>query len=393
MSRIALLFVLACAIIAPKIGSLDYPIVILLITYLFLIIKERANKNIISRKYYNILLLWFLLIVWSFIVYAINGEINSIFFLKPLRQIFLLTLIFSIVRRTNISINEVFIIVIIAAIINTIVICLQLYGHNVLGIPHFLITSSFDEELDVPFRKPGLMAGYPHAGLLSLIAIICLLNFVKSIKKIYFLSALALLTFSLVVTSRTALLLSVFPFFFLYLYSLKSKKIMLRLFMFIGISLWGLGSIISILPRDTYNVAFEMFINYSENGKFTTKSSSATTSSYIVPEHISTILFGNGLNNRTDIDTNIDDGYQVLVYGAGLFYFILTLFLFYYYFKSSLSACDNRIKKHIIYLIYLVLVIANYKVDCLFSRVISDILVLFLAVGLNFNTKLIKINK
>lgn len=380
MNRIVLLLVLACAIVAPKIGSIDFPVLILCILNLYLVIKKRANRVKVSKKLYYIISIWSILILWSIIIYLINGKIDSIYLLKPLRQIMLLILVFSIVRRTNISYNEVLIIVIIAALINTIVICLQLYGHNILGIQNFLVTSSFDSELDVPFRKPGLMAGYPHAGLLSVIAIICLLNFVKSIKKTYFLVILFLLSFSLVVTSRTALLLSFLPFSLLVIESLKSKRVMVRLILFMCIGTTGMVMILNALPEDTSNVAFEMFVNYSEKGKFTTESSSSTTKSYIIPEKISTYMFGNGLHNRTDVDTNIDDGYQVLVYGGGVFYFVITLLLFFSYFKFSLGAGEY---KKVIYLIYLILLIANYKTDCIFSRVISDILVLFLSVSLN----------
>lgn len=345
-------------------------------------ITNRVNKKI-AAKYLFIMLVWIILITWSLVLYLINSRIDSIFILKPFRQIVLLILIISIVSRININYEDIYKIVIISAVINTIIICLQLYGHNILNEPNFMMPSSFVETVNVPYRKPGLMAGFPHAGLLSLIAIICLLNFIKSIKIIYLLTILPLLAFSLIVTSRTALVLSIIPFFFLFIDATKEKKILFRFLSLIIICFWAISVILSFLPQDTVNFAFEMFINYAEKNELSTASTKALNSSYVFPSHLATLLLGNGLYMRTDINTNIDDGYQVLIYGGGLFYFVVIILLFAYYFTITLNSSISKLQKRTIYLIYAILLIANYKVDCIFSRVISDILVLFLALSLN----------
>ena len=79
---------------------------------------------------------------------------------------------------------------------------------------------------------------------------------------------------------------------------------------------------ISILPEQTFNVAFEMFINYSRTGSFITLSQESLNSSYMLPNNLTTYLFGNGLQNRTDVNTNVDDGYQAVLYGGGLLYLL-----------------------------------------------------------------------
>ena len=158
--------------------------------------------------------------------------------------------------------------------------------------------------------------------------------------------------------------------------------------MLIILGIWGITSILVILPEDTTNVAFEVFKNFSDSGSFKTQSQQGLNDSYIIPNKISTYLFGNGLFNRTDVDTNIDDGYQVLLYGGGVFYFLTTMFLFFFYFFVTIKNCTSKDNRIVIYLIYIIILIANYKVDCLFSRVISDVLVLFLAESLLNDTKL-----
>jgi hypothetical protein len=381
-----LILVLALAILAPKIGVIDAPVMVLFFTNFFL--KSNGNfKDGLSRKYYIIIIIWLLLLVWSLSLFFINGSFNDVLILKPLRQIIMLTLVYSIFRRTNLEFTDICKIVITAALINTLVIYLQLYGQNVLGIQGFLMPNSFDMELDVSFRKPGLFSGYPHAGLLSLMAIICLLNFTKTMKTIYFVLIQTCLITSLILTSRTALLLSLLPFFVFFMRSFKSKGTLAKFWTFLVIGVWIIVSILSILPEDTTNVAFEVFKNYSETGSFKTSSQEGLNNSYVLPKHLTTYLFGNGLHNRTDLDTNVDDGYQSLVYGGGLLYLFTTLILFYIYSATTLRTLKNNLQRRTIYMIYFVVFIANYKADCMFSRVISDVLVLFLALSLNYKTE------
>jgi hypothetical protein len=373
------------AILAPKVGLIDFPVLVLFFLN-FLLKSSKSLLDGVSRKYYIIISIWVLLLVWSLSILLINGSFNDTLILKPFRQIIMLTLVLSIFRRTNLKFLDVCKIVVIAAVVNTMVIYLQLYGHNALGIQGFLMPESFDMELDVSFRKPGVFSGYPHAGLLSLIAIICLLNFIKSIKSIYFVLILTCLTTSLILTSRTALLLSLLPFSIFFTRSIKSKDAFVKFWMFLIIGIWIIVSLLAILPKDTFNVAFEMFRNYSETGSFKTSSQASLNDSYVLPRYLTTYLYGNGLNNRTDFDNNVDDGYQSLLYGGGLLYLFMTLTLFYIYFISTIASLKSRLHKYTIYMIYLIVVIANYKADVMFSRVISDVLVLFLAVSLNHKT-------
>lgn len=325
---------------------------------------------------------WLFLISWGLITFIYNGSVNEILLLKPIRQILILLFVTIIVSKTNLLFSDVCNTIIIAALLNTLVICLQLYGHNGLGNPDFLMPMSFDSELNVPFRKPGVFAGYPHSGLLSLFAIVCIVDKVKTIKTKYFVTLFLVLFFSLIVTSRTGLILSFVPISWLFLKSLSSKKILLKSIIVINLNVFGLIAVLSTLPADTFDVAFEGFINYRESGSFSTSSQQALNSSYIIPQKVSTYIFGNGLSNRTDADTNIDDGYQSLLYGGGVIYFIISLLLFLIYYLFTIKherLKDNRL---IISILYIIILIANYKVDCLFSRVISEIFSLFLAVSL-----------
>ena len=369
---------MSLAILAPKIGYVDYPVVILFFISLYYFFKK-PNQSI-SKVFYQIIFSWIFLILWSFITLIYNGTVNEVLILKPIRQIIIILFLIIIISKTKLSFTDIYKVIIISALINTFVISLQLYGHNVLGTPDFLMPISFDSELNVPFRKPGVFAGYPHSGLLSLFAIVCIVNKVNKIKIQYFILLFLILFFSLIVTSRTALMLSFLPIGWLFAKSLRSKKIFVKSLIFSIVVVLGLISILDILPADTTNVAFEGFINYKENGTFNTESQQGLNNSYIIPQKIATYLFGNGLANRTDVDTNIDDGYQSLLYGSGLIYFFISILLFFTYYLVTLknSGPKNLI---IISILYAIILIANYKVDCLFSRVISEIFTMLLVVS------------
>ncbi|MHA8076046.1 hypothetical protein [Aquirufa sp. TARAVU-A1A] len=374
-------FLVACAIIAPKISGIDFSILTLLIVDFYLILKIKRQHKF-PPNYFFIVVIWLILMALSFLSFIILGTIDLQFILKPCRQIVLLALLLIAADRLQLKIDDVFKIIIIAAVINFLFIALQLFGHNFWGIPGFLLPPTFNEEVDAPFRKPGLMSGYPHAGLLGLLALQCLIYFNRRMSRIFFVLLFSILTLTLIVTSRTALMLAIIPFSMLILLSFKSKKALsgILLFLFFGVIL--IANIIKMLPEDTFTHSFEIFLNYNESKSLNTLSTDATLESYVFPLKTSTWLIGNGKYMTNDYNLNVDDGFQIPLFGGGVIYLIITVCLYFYYFFKSTYRLKSTFKKYTISCIFLIVFIANFKLDTIFTRVLSDILTLFFAIGL-----------
>ncbi len=137
-----------------------------------------------------------------------------------------------------------------------------------------------------------------------------------------------------------------------------------------------------MLPEDTFTHSFELFLNYSENKSFSTLSTDASLDSYMWPQKTITWFLGNGKYMTNDYNLNVDDGFQIPFYGGGLIYLILILYVYFWYFYKSISRVKPYFKRVTIFSIFFIVFIANAKLDTIFTRVISDILTMFLALGL-----------
>lgn len=374
-------FLLACAIIAPKIYGIDYSILFLLIDALFVTLLCKKINNW-PNNYFFIVIMWLILLALTLTSLIFLGTVDVQFLLKPGRQIVLLTLMLFIADRIQLRIEHVFKIILFAALINCIIIAVQLIGHNYFKIPGFMLPVAFNLEVDAPFRKPGLMSGYPHAGLLSLIAMQCLLYFYKRINRLLFVLFWSIFSISLIVTSRTALILGIIPHFFLLFLGFRSKKALGSILLFLSFGLSLIVYIINMLPEDTFTHSFELFLNYSENKSFSTLSTDASLDSYMWPQKTITWFLGNGKYMTNDYNLNVDDGFQIPFYGGGLIYLILILYVYFWYFYKSISRVKPYFKRVTIFSIFFIVFIANAKLDTIFTRVISDILTMFLALGL-----------
>jgi hypothetical protein len=191
------------------------------------------------------------------------------------------------------------------------------------------------------------------------------------------------------VTSRTALLAGILPLMLFFSIGLKSKIIFKKLYIFFLGGISFIIYLVSILPKDTFNVAFEMFVNLSENKGISTASSTATIDSYALPSHLSTYFFGNGNFMRNDLNLNIDDGFEIMLYGCGIFYLLISLLIYVYYVYISLKGTDIKFQKKSIILIFTLVLLLNFKADSLFSRVFSDVFAFLVAIGLSNNRNIV----
>ena len=375
-------FFCGIAILSPKIGALDLSIVALMLVCIITLLKSKLTIKI-PNKFLNLFFLWSLVIVSCLVTFVIIGKVDSNFILKPFRQLILLFLSILIVISYKFRLIDIFKIVLIAATINSSFVIIQLIGHNLFGIEHFMILPVFDINVDVPYRKPGFMSGYPHAGMLSVLGMLCLLNFIEKLNRIVFVLFWLLLTLSLILTSRTALFAGFVPLGIFILMGMRNKVAFKKLYLFMLFGVYAIIYILSILPEDTFNVAFEVFINFLNNKGFSSQSSTALLDSYYFPNNLTTLFFGNGNFMRNDLQLNVDDGFQIMLYGCGIIYLILNCIIFIYYYLLSLKTVQNNLQKNTILFIFILIFLFNFKGDGLFSRVFSDILSLIVALGIS----------
>lgn len=375
-------FLLISLILLPKIGLLDLTIVPLFLYSIFLVLK---NKSLILPKFLlGVLFIWLLIFILALLTYLYHGEVSTEVIFKPLRQIILIVLLTYIFLYSKYSIDDIFKFILISSIINSIVVILQ-YILHVTGISgDFLMIGGFDEEINVVFRKPRLFSGYPPAGMLAVVGMIISFYFLKYKYSTIYLLTLLISISTLILTSRMALMIG-FLFLFVLIpstilkgkkqfFSLMSIPLVVSMFLFYLIQY-------EILHHDTIGVMFEIFINLMNNEGLQTQSSNSLIDSYLenVPQYISTILIGNGLNIKSDVGLTIDAGIQITLFNAGLislflYHFIFVLFYIQIVYLTKLD------KKYLLYvsLIFVLIFISNLKGGFLFGRISGDVLLMLI---------------
>lgn len=389
-----LLFLLTGFVLAPKLGVIDISILFLIIASVYT--KFKTNREFkFEFKYFGLATCWFVLFVISLITELYHGYVNDILLIKPIRQIIILFLLGYIFYSIKDKYRVAIFVIIVSAILNGLVVFTQ-YSLNAFGYSDdWLIMPGFDADINVVFRKPGLTAGYPIAGLLGVfgfIATVAMLLSVKSSGKskllnptpitLYFFSML--IFFSTFITSRMALYMLFGVMLFTFTIFINSKVLMKFYFSFflIGTLVIVLLFNFELVHHDTINVMLEVFLNFQESGELKSSSAESTFDSWLtLPQHISTLLVGNGLMNRSDEDTNLDAGYQIVFFGGGLIYFLIFQFLFYLYFFVSYRNTRVTAYKLFVALSFFLTVISEFKGGTMFARVVGDCLSLLFISG------------
>lgn len=374
------IFILALTIILPKSGILDYSFIPLFLAFIYSnILEKRIVRIAFPLEIWLLAAIWLSLFIFSLISLLINGFVSEVIIGKPLRQIAILFLVYEILLNDSRPIYSVIFAIFIAALINAAVILLQ-YALNAAGISDsWLMIGGFNEEIGGVFRKPGLTSGYPVAGMLSLFGILSGLFILQINYKIVYVLGIAVTILALIVTSRMALYLGMVTLiFWLYIFR-KNKFTRKAIYFTFSILLLFISFALSldIVHHDTISVMFEVFINLSESSTISTGSSDSLFESLqILPEKLQTILFGNGETGRSDSGINIDSGYQITLFGGGVFYAIVFYILFFIYLIFSYLNSSNIRFKVYIFLIFILIAIAEIKGGTVFSRVVGDCAVL-----------------
>ncbi|MEO5346358.1 MAG: hypothetical protein H7834_08275 [Magnetococcus sp. YQC-9] len=384
-------FFLSCSIIAPKIGVIDLPVAWLLLLVLFNILIVRRYCYYINRNMLLLIIMWALLFILASTTKLVYGSVAEVVLLKPLRQIILLVLL-SMYWLTNKSLNikSALAAIFVAAVLNGIVIMAQ-YGLEAAGLSdEWLIMPGFDKNVNVMYRKPGLTAGYPTAGLLALIGFFSGLLLYTVIRKRIVLVGLMIITLSISVTSRLAFYLFIVSSILVIFLNIQRPEVW-KILMMMVLPLFVVVVVLiemDIVHHDTINVMYELFIRFSETGELSTESSDALLESWSFNiKSVSTLLVGNGLHAKNDFMQTVDAGYQINMFGAGIPFSIIYYLIFLMYMQIIYKASINKNYRLFVIFAVIILLVFEYKGAVIFSRVVGDCIVILVIASLYSRNK------
>ena len=287
--------VLISMILLPKIGVIDFSVIPLAIVTFWHILKKPSLLKLpipaIFRAMIYIFILCFSLALLSSIVHGKLASYDVL--LKPLRLIFILIFGYLYLMGKRISKNDVLRSILWAAVINGLVILVQMILHTTGVSIDFLINPSFDINVNVSYRKPGLVNGFPIAGLLQVFGLVILYGspsmrisaVTKHLMNIILLS-------SMIFTARTAILCFLI-FLFIHICSkrlvITGKGIFITFFI-IPI-LWLLLINIMNVNTETFSFMLGLFIIFFSSGTIDDPSVLGLVDSYqYFPERITTLF-------------------------------------------------------------------------------------------------------
>ncbi|MDA0848895.1 MAG: hypothetical protein O2827_03980 [Verrucomicrobia bacterium] len=325
-----------------------------------------------------IFVLWIALLLIALLSFLINQSISPIIIGKPIRQVVLLMGLIGLLSLVKKPFHIVATAVFVAALINASVICAQYILDFLHMDSSWLIMPSFNKDINVAFRKPGLMCGYPSAGMLSLYGVLFGFWMIRRKFNLWLCLLIILLILTLFITARTALYLGalVLPLFFIVYFRSKSFMKMGFLFAFSFSLLVSTFLSFKIIHTDTIKVMFEIFITFFETGQISTRSSTALLGSLFYYPEMTTFLIGNGYMNLTDQLTNIDSGYQQKLFGGGIFYLILMIFTFFCYWFLASRSLGDHCSKFVTHTIFFLILITDLKGGMIFAQVVGDVAVM-----------------
>lgn len=374
--KILILFVIC----GPNYGSgLDVSLISIFILYI-IIFSHKFNLTINFKIEFIILILITLIALISSIING--GILNSTFLIKPIK-ILVALILFTILYRKY-GERLFFDVIILAGVINTLVIFLQLLNIIEWYNPQFVL------HYDVSFRKPGLFAGYPDSGLTALASsLICMYLFkIKNEQKYLILSFFIAL--GVLITSRTALLLYMFSLFFYIVFFFKVSQVIKTIIitLIITIFLFLIGNIFpESMIQKIYDFSFEMFLNYKKNGNISTDSSDDLLYNHFnIPNDLFTLIIGNSIEPFSMKGSYFSDVFYIrTLWGVGLIslflYFLLLLYMF-----IRLIFLNSYLSK-VCAILFFVMFLSCFKGPFFISRGFGDILLILYIISINKSNK------
>jgi len=374
---------LAFFIILPKIGMLDFSLIALAVLLGVSFFVE--NESTYEHRYLNeifVIMFGLMVVIFGLSVTSlvINGGDNydEQFLFKPFRMILLLFSLYYIFNKRNINISTVLNAIIFAALLNALVIYIQYVGSFIGGAGDFLQNPNFNESVLTPYRKAGLMSGFPVAGILSFCGSMISLHFFVNERKRWHLLLYVVIGLTCFLTARTALLLFILGTFF-YLLQISFKKgrfdILVLFTIVLSISFTYAFSSDNDVIIKTRDKMFANVINYISSGDANDYSTNdLLTNHYVFPSDFSTFMIGNSIPPENNI-VNTDVSFFRITWNNGFFSMLLYVFSYLFMWFISVSSrekSDNN--KFIIFLLFAGVFISNFKGFYFFSRVIGDLI-------------------
>ena len=331
------------------------PRLIVFLLYFYFIIKDSVSFAGIKVRYIRVLLYPSLMFLFTIFASLINNITENTFIIFPLQITYLLLLsycIYYITRRfckttSYYTITNYFIAVLVIQSIIAIVmfvsqpICSFLFELQGIDVNSRAIQMYFG------MRLIGLGCFYFGAGVIYGLGLICLMPLMLNANNKQLLMLMALYAYLFIIGvffARTTIVGAAISFLYLFFNffvpQIKPKAISVskKFMSFVLIAVIALVSLYSSSPKlqedyaDIINFGFEAFINLSETGEFSTKSSDGLKEYHlnIWPENLKTYYVGD--TRWTDGDSYYGDsdvGYIRLLYYFGIPGIIL--FLLYQY--------------------------------------------------------------
>ena len=373
-------------IIFPSYLGVDLSFLSLLFGTIVSVVGRKTKHTFFVSK--DVGIFWtFIFLIWllTILFYFINGAvgISTQFMFKPPRLILISVCITIIFSLSDLKYSNVISIILLSALINAVVVYLQ-YILHFLGISDsFLLNPNVGANISTPFRKAGLMAGFPIAGLLSVLGALCALYMYSGFRKRRYIFLAIFIALTCFLTARTALYLCIVFFGFYFSYVIMKKRDALIGFISI-LSIFSLIIFISTsdnrIIRGTVDKMFANIINYTETGSALDYSTrDLLQNHYTFPTSEYVFTFGTSLDNRSS-DVNSDVSVFRITWYSGFITAILYISAFVFVILSSVLRANSSREILFISCFMLTLVIANFKGSYLFSRVLGDsMLLLWLA--------------
>ena len=390
MSSVLIGGLLFLAILGPKFGIVDTTVFASLALLIIVFLKDNIVIN--SRYVLIILMIGFIAIYSIFISYAYKFT-DTYVILRSIRC--LISSVCLGIFLNNYPQKSGFILKVILNVIaiHSIIIVLQIIFPQLQA--SMMNLTGFDKKI-VTLRAFGLSGGYDSAGYLCIVGlIISIYHLIYKGVKLQSILYTYVFVLAGVFTGRSVMFIMVPAVVLLNIYLLIKGKILYKAF---AVMNFGLGMYLAftfIIPLLVATLPFLVDLNlnaissndtnYSQS--FSTDSGETLMEMFFLPDSITGVLFGTGVN---PIDSDV--GYIKLIFMLGLFGLLITIFVYLYMFfilfnirkviKSSANRDDMIIYKSLIWII-ICLFFFNIKTLYFMSRNFHEITIICFITLLN----------
>jgi hypothetical protein len=365
-----------------KVGFIDYSILIpFIMLFSYIIFKNEKIILSLPKLILYLISIFFILFIIAGLSTVYNGSFVSEYYLKPIRVILVLTLIYFYFYYRKIKLDKLLKVLLYVLLLNSIVVLLQYI------LFYFSISNTFLFHPDIGFveayRKPGLTSGFPTGGMLSIFGSFLAIYLYFKFKNFLYLYLFFIFSLSVFLTARSAMyLFLVLTPLYLYLFGIIFNRLRILLY-FVIVSLLIISLIynnMNPILEGTVNKMFANVINYMETGDFNDYSTRHMLSSdhFKFPDTLKDIIIGNSLPHTSSFVVS-DISYFRILWSNGIFALFLYMMAFFLiWFNSYSKSFYKKLSSQdiLVTFVFFIVFIMCFKGSYLFSRVIGDFLII-----------------